>query len=267
MAKDTYYFSHDYNARNDEKILELRVKYGAEGYGLFWMLVETMAENENGGAKASLIGGLSLGYGVAKERLLEFIDYCIEIELFYKEEGFVFSRRMKKHKEFRQELSKKGKEGADKRWKNSPPIAPPNGDGNAKERKGKERKLQVEPEMKFWFLRYYNGNYENYKSVYNGQSTTQELFLEWKEFIDFIYSNKFEEILECKFISPHDYGSLIQSKKFSKDRWDDIVRSILSTGVKPEHNLYFRIPEFMKGKGVKPTFERKDSSGKKQPNI
>mgnify|MGYP001572489914 CR=1 FL=1 len=38
MAKDTYYFSHDYNARNDEKILELRVKYGAEGYGLFCTL-------------------------------------------------------------------------------------------------------------------------------------------------------------------------------------------------------------------------------------
>ena len=140
MAKDTYYFSHDYNARNDEKILELRVKYGAEGYGLFWMLVETMAENENGGAKASLIGGLSLGYGVPKERLLEFIDYCIEIELFYKDEGFIFSRRMKKHKEFRQELSKKGKEGAEKRWKNSPPNSPPIGEGNAKERKGKEIK-------------------------------------------------------------------------------------------------------------------------------
>lgn len=116
MAKDTYYFSHDYNARNDEKILELRVKYGAEGYGLFWMLVETMAENENGGAKVSLMGGLSLGYGVSKEKLMEFIDHCIIIELFYHEDGFLFSRRMKKHKDFREKLSVKGKEGAEKRW-------------------------------------------------------------------------------------------------------------------------------------------------------
>jgi len=146
MAKDTYYFSHDYNARNDEKILELRVKYGAEGYGLFWMLVETMAENENGGAKASLIGGLSLGYGVAKEKLLEFIDYCIDIELFYKEEGFIFSRRMKKHKDFRLKLSEKGKEGAEKRWKNSPPI----GEGNAKEKKGKEIKGKENKELYNW---------------------------------------------------------------------------------------------------------------------
>jgi hypothetical protein len=141
MPKDTYYFSHDYNARNDEKILELRVKYGAEGYGLFWMLVETMAENDNGGAKASLIGGLSLGYGVDKGKLLEFIRYCIDIELFYEDEGFIFSRRMKKHKEFREKLSTKGKEGADKRWSNNaPPNSPPIGEGNAKERKGKEIK-------------------------------------------------------------------------------------------------------------------------------
>ena len=69
MAKDTYYFSHDYNARNDEKILELRSEFGAEGYGVFWMIVETMAENENGGIKASLIGGLSLAFGVTKETI------------------------------------------------------------------------------------------------------------------------------------------------------------------------------------------------------
>jgi len=133
MAKDTYYFSHDYHARNDEKILELRVKYGAEGYGLFWMLVETMAENDNGGAKAGLIGGLSLGYGVTKEKLAEFVKYCVEIELFYEEDGFIFSRRMKKHKALRLKLVEDGKKGAEKRWGG---YSQP----NAKESKGKEIK-------------------------------------------------------------------------------------------------------------------------------
>lgn len=137
MAKETFYFTHDYNARNDDKILELRSKYGAEGYGIFWMIVETMAENENGGVKATLIGGLSLGYGVAKATLLEFIHYCIEIGLFYKNDDFLFSKRMLTHKELRNMLSVSGKAGAKKRWeKNSPPNSPP----NAKERKGKEIK-------------------------------------------------------------------------------------------------------------------------------
>lgn len=133
MAKESYWFKHDHNARGDEKILELRSEFGAEGYGVFWMIVETMAENSNGGVKASLIGGLSLGYGVTKEMLSEFINYCVEIELFYEEDGFLFSRRMKKHKEFRQTQSDYGKTGALKRWGG---YSPP----NAKERKGKEIK-------------------------------------------------------------------------------------------------------------------------------
>jgi hypothetical protein len=141
MPKDTFYFSHDYHARNDEKILELRLKFGAEGYGVFWMLVETMAENENGGAKASLMGGLSLGYGVAKDLLLAIINFCLEIELFYEESGCIFSRRMKKHKDYRQELSKNGKNGAKKRWENGGAnrgaIAP------LMQRKGKERKEKI----------------------------------------------------------------------------------------------------------------------------
>lgn len=116
MAKDTFWFKHDYNARNDEKVLELRSICGAEGYGVYWMIVETMADNDNGGVKASLIGGLSHGYGVAKPKLLEVIACCLSVELFYEKEGFYYSKRMLKHKEERQFYSDKGKEGAAKKW-------------------------------------------------------------------------------------------------------------------------------------------------------
>jgi|LakMenE01Jun11ns_1017448.scaffolds.fasta_scaffold9954161_6 hypothetical protein len=133
MAKESFYFRHDYNARNDDKVLELRSKFGAEGYGVFWMIVETMAENEDGGVKASLIGGLSLGYGVAKDRLLEVILYCLEIGLFYEESGCYYSKRLLTHKEFRKSLSQFGASGAAKRWGG---YSHP----NAKERKGKENK-------------------------------------------------------------------------------------------------------------------------------
>ena len=33
------YFSHDSNARNDERIIRLRMKYGAAGYGVFFMVL------------------------------------------------------------------------------------------------------------------------------------------------------------------------------------------------------------------------------------
>lgn len=116
MAKQTFYFSHDYNARNDEKILELRSEFGAEGYGIFWMLVETMAENENSGIKASLLGGLSLGFGVAKDRLNLVIAKCLELKLFHEDDGYYFSNRLLSHKEYRKTLSQNGKKGADLRW-------------------------------------------------------------------------------------------------------------------------------------------------------
>jgi 5-methylcytosine-specific restriction endonuclease McrA len=47
MPKDTYYFSHDYNCRNDEKIKRLLRKHGMSGYGIFWSIVEDLYNNSN----------------------------------------------------------------------------------------------------------------------------------------------------------------------------------------------------------------------------
>ncbi len=44
MSKDAYYFSHDANARNDQKILEIRMKYGMRGYGIYFGIVEILRE-------------------------------------------------------------------------------------------------------------------------------------------------------------------------------------------------------------------------------
>lgn len=119
MANQSYFFDHDYSSRNDDKILEMRSVYKGEGYGIFWMILETMAENENGGFNKSLIGGLSGGYGVAKGWLSEFIDYCLTINLFYEKEGYIFSKRMLQHKSRMQLFSESGKKGATKRWGNN----------------------------------------------------------------------------------------------------------------------------------------------------
>ena len=43
-SKDAYYFSHDSNSRQDEKIIALRMKHGWEGYGLFWALIEKLRD-------------------------------------------------------------------------------------------------------------------------------------------------------------------------------------------------------------------------------
>lgn len=41
------YFSHDSNARNDDKILALRMKHGWEGYGLYWAIVEKLRDSSD----------------------------------------------------------------------------------------------------------------------------------------------------------------------------------------------------------------------------
>ena len=45
MSKEAYYFSHDSNARNDEKILAVRMRHGAEGYGVYFMILERLLDS------------------------------------------------------------------------------------------------------------------------------------------------------------------------------------------------------------------------------
>lgn len=167
MAKDTFWFKHDYNARNDERILELRSELGAEAYGIFWMVVETMAENDNGGVKASLIGGLSHGFGVAKDKLKTTIDFCLSVGLFFENDGYYFSNRLLRHKKERQFFSEMGKEGAERKKK----YREAKGGLNRGEEKREEKIKGVE------FL-------ENCQKVKLSDGTIQELGERQKEFIE-----------------------------------------------------------------------------------
>jgi hypothetical protein len=44
MSNNTIYFPHDCHARNDRKIVNLIMKHGMEGVGIFWCLVEMLYE-------------------------------------------------------------------------------------------------------------------------------------------------------------------------------------------------------------------------------
>jgi len=41
------YFSHEANARNDEKCIALRMTLGLEGYGLYWCLIERLMQESD----------------------------------------------------------------------------------------------------------------------------------------------------------------------------------------------------------------------------
>lgn len=44
MSKETLYFSHDCNARNDRKLINLRMQHGMNGIGIYWCLIEMLYE-------------------------------------------------------------------------------------------------------------------------------------------------------------------------------------------------------------------------------
>lgn len=44
MPKETYYFSHDFGARNDPKLQNVLMEHGAAGLGVFWCIVEQLYE-------------------------------------------------------------------------------------------------------------------------------------------------------------------------------------------------------------------------------
>lgn len=47
MAKNKFYFSHDGGARNDDKMIAVRMKHKAEGYAVYFMILEKMLESSD----------------------------------------------------------------------------------------------------------------------------------------------------------------------------------------------------------------------------
>ncbi|RXI40246.1 hypothetical protein CP963_09190 [Arcobacter cloacae] len=60
--KDAYYFSHDSDAKDDPKCMLLIEELGLEGYGIFWVLVETLRQQKNFIYPLKLLSSLARKY-------------------------------------------------------------------------------------------------------------------------------------------------------------------------------------------------------------
>lgn len=109
--KETYYFSHDYNARTDIKIKKLIHKHKMKGYGIYWAIVEDLYNNDN---------CLALDYEIISSELREnskIIQSVIEdFDLFVIENNFFGSHSVQKRLEDKDKKSKQAKEAVRKRW-------------------------------------------------------------------------------------------------------------------------------------------------------
>lgn len=68
-TKETCYFSHDANAKDDFKIMLLIEELGLEGYGIFWVLIETLREQQNYKYPLKLLSVLARKYNTTLAKL------------------------------------------------------------------------------------------------------------------------------------------------------------------------------------------------------
>lgn len=88
----TYYFSHDIKARTDRKSRALRKKYGSSGYGIYWMIIEALADEYTFALELSDENYelFSDDFGCEISWLKEFIDDCIKKFKLFNSDGKYF---------------------------------------------------------------------------------------------------------------------------------------------------------------------------------
>ena len=116
--KKTNYFSHDSNARNDSKIIPLRMKLGIEGYGIYFMIIERLREESNYTCLKDY-DGLAFDFRTTKEKIKSVTE---DFDLFeFTDDGYFYSKSLKQRMLIKDEKSKKRSEagilGNEKRWK------------------------------------------------------------------------------------------------------------------------------------------------------
>jgi hypothetical protein len=115
--KESYYFSHDSNARNDVKIIKLRRQLGLEGYGLYWCLIEMLRDTPDYKLPIDAIDDIAFSLNISKEKVETVIN---NYELFVVDDQQFFSERlirnMEKYIDTKKRLSEAGKIGMKNRY-------------------------------------------------------------------------------------------------------------------------------------------------------
>lgn len=150
MSKDTFYFSHDYNTRNDIKIKKLISKHGYFGYGIFWALVEDLYNNSN--VLKTDYDTIAFDLRCEADIIKSIIN---DYDLFVFNGDTFGSLSIEKRLDEREAKSKKARQSAFYRWNKSDSNAnalQTHTEGNAiKERKEKERKEKETKEINIEF--------------------------------------------------------------------------------------------------------------------
>ena len=118
-AKETAkYFSHDSNARNSDKLIRLRMRHSAAGYGVYFMILERLREEPDYMSIKDynvIAFDLRVDAALVKSVIEDFglFVFTDDGKYFYSES---FSKRMGIMDETRKKRSEAGKSGMASRW-------------------------------------------------------------------------------------------------------------------------------------------------------
>lgn len=235
MKKDTFYFSHDYNAHNDVKILFMRQQLGMEGYGIYWFLIESLAD-AGGFLPLKIIPVLAMQMHTTEVKVKALIE---NFDLFQITDNQFFSVRLISHLNVRNTLSENGKKGALARWNkeenggaNGVAIGVAIGVANAKERKGKEIKGNESKEKFLVDLPFKNSEFE---SAWN----------DWKEYKQSQHKFKFKS-------QKSEQTALNQLSELSKNS-SDIAIKIINQSIANGWKGFFELKNLNNGNNKKQT--------------
>jgi len=194
MAKDAYYFSHDSNAKDDPKMLSIRMAFGWAGYGLAWAMIEDLRNSENFTLEVENIKQLAFSYNTDITLLQDIYNNAIKSELFKENDGKFWSpsltKRMDKMLETRKKKSEAGKKGMASRYSNTV-ITQSN--------KGKESKV--------------NESKPNIKGNIKYRGVELDGYMAFNEFV-ILYPNKYGEIQ-----AKDDFLETI----INQQKWDELL--------------------------------------------
>ncbi len=123
MTKDAYYFPHDSNAKDDPKCVLLIEQLGLEGYGIYWVLIETLRDQPEYRYPLKLIPALARRYNTTAEKMKAVVTAYDLFEI--DEEDFFLSPSLKERMLKYDEKKAKARQAALKRWEKKKPTALP----------------------------------------------------------------------------------------------------------------------------------------------
>ena len=142
--KDTYYFTHDFNTRNDYKIKMLIRKHGMNGYGVFWAIIEELYNNAN--ALQMDFDGIAYDLRVDEKVVESIIN---DFDLFVIDKDQFGSMSVQRRLDERAEKSAKARDSANKRWGNNADAMPSHNESNAIKEKKEKKKKEDKPVFSF----------------------------------------------------------------------------------------------------------------------